>query len=93
MQVILSLSAKEAAVIREDVSAALYRRMLKEEVTSKRLEAAASPAQVLQTLCEKSRFSAESAMDMHRQLYKQKVQSLLLKGRLSQEVSLRSIKI
>lgn len=60
----------------EEVAARLYRRLLRDEVTSGRLDAAASPAGVLQVLCERVRFSAEAAMEMHRQLYKQKLSSL-----------------
>jgi hypothetical protein len=42
----LCLGAKEAADIRSEVAAGVYRRLLKEEVASKRIDAAASPAQV-----------------------------------------------
>lgn len=81
---ILCLGAKETQGLRDEVAARLYRRLLKEEVTSGRLDAAASPAAVLQTLCEKVRFRPEAALELHRQLYKQKVVSLLtLKGQLS----------
>lgn len=67
----------------EEVAARLYRRLLKDEVTSGRLDAAASPASVLSTLCDKVRFSPEAAMEMHRQLYKQKLASLVDKKVLS----------
>ena len=43
---LLCLGAKEAADIRGEVSAALYKKLLREEVTSKRIDAATSPAEV-----------------------------------------------
>jgi hypothetical protein len=42
----LCLGAKETADIRAEVAAALYRRLLKEEVTSRRIDAAADPEKV-----------------------------------------------
>ncbi|GLC39997.1 hypothetical protein PLESTB_000120100 [Pleodorina starrii] len=74
---ILCLGAKETQALRDEVSAKLYRRLLKEEVTSGRLDAAASPAGVLQTLCDRVRFRPEAALELHRQLYKAKMSSLL----------------
>jgi hypothetical protein len=44
---IFTLAPKEAADLRAEVAAGLYRRLLKDEVTSKRIDAAASPAQVI----------------------------------------------
>ena len=46
---LLSLSQ----VMRDEVAAKLYRRLLRDEVVSRRIDEAASPASVLQTLCEK----------------------------------------
>ncbi|KAG2482678.1 hypothetical protein HYH03_018413 [Edaphochlamys debaryana] len=74
---IMSLGAKETQALRDEVAARLYRRLLKEEVTSGRLDAAESPAKVLQQLCEKVRFRPEAALELHRQLYKQKMAQLL----------------
>lgn len=42
----LRLKPKEAADIRAEVAANLYRRLLKEEVSSRRIDAAESPAKV-----------------------------------------------
>lgn len=42
----MALSAKEASDTRSEVAASLYRRLLKEEVTSRRIDAAESPAKV-----------------------------------------------
>ncbi|GIL58607.1 hypothetical protein Vafri_13622 [Volvox africanus] len=74
---IMCLGAKETQALRDEVSAKLYRRLLKEEVTSGRLDAAASPAGVLQSLCDKVRFRPEAALELHRQLYKAKMSALL----------------
>ena len=46
LSVILCLGAKETNEIRSDVAGALYKRLLREEVTSRRIDEAASPAQV-----------------------------------------------
>jgi hypothetical protein len=39
--------------MRDEVAAKLYKRLLREEVVSRRIDEAASPAAVLQSLCEK----------------------------------------
>lgn len=82
LQSILSLSAKEASLISEDIAATLYKNMLREEVTSKRIDEAASPAAVLQSLCERSHFGPESAAKLHLQLYKQKLASIVEKRKI-----------
>ena len=46
LSVILCMGAKETNEIRSDVAGALYKRLLREEVTSRRIDEAASPAQV-----------------------------------------------
>lgn len=47
------MNAKEAQQMRDEVAAKLYRRLLKEEVTSKRIDQAESPATVLEALRNK----------------------------------------
>ncbi|EFJ41589.1 hypothetical protein VOLCADRAFT_98450 [Volvox carteri f. nagariensis] len=74
---IMCMGAKETQALRDEVSAKLYRRLLKEEVTSGRLDSATSPASVLQSLCDKVRFRPEAALELHRQLYKAKLSALL----------------
>ena len=44
--------------MRDEVAAKLYKRLLREEVTSRRIDEASSPASVLQELCEKVRQAA-----------------------------------
>lgn len=51
--------------------------MLREEVTSGRLDAAESKAKVLQGLCEQLKFSPEAAGALHKSLYRQKIDSVL----------------
>ena len=51
--------------------------MLREEVTSGRLDAAESKAKVLQGLCEQLKFDPEAAGALHRSLYRQKLDSVL----------------
>jgi hypothetical protein len=61
------------------------RRLLREEVTSGRLAAAESKAEVLGELVERVRFDAEAAAAFHTALYKQKLASLLEKKKLTEE--------
>ena len=61
----------------------MHRQLLREEVTSGRLDAASSKAQVLAELCERLNFDAEAAAALHRQLYRQKLDSLLEKKSLT----------
>jgi hypothetical protein len=69
----LCLGAKEASDIRSEVAAGLYRKLLKEEVASRRIDAASSPAQVLGELVGRSGFSPEAALELHKGLYRSKV--------------------
>ena len=57
--------------------------MLREEVTSGRLDAAASKADVLGDLCTRLNFDPESASALHKQLYRQKLDTLLEKKHLT----------
>ena len=58
-QAMLGMNAKEAQQMRDEVAAKLYRRLLKEEVTSKRIDHAESPATVLEALRNKVGGGAE----------------------------------
>ena len=53
------------------------RRLLREEVTSGRLDAATSKAAVLQQLCDRLKFNPEAAGALHRSLYRQKMDDVL----------------
>lgn len=70
---VLCLGAREAADVRSEVAAGLYRKLLREEVTSRRIDDAEAPAKVLSDLVSKSGFSAEAAAELHKSLYRQKM--------------------
>jgi hypothetical protein len=53
------------------------RRLLREEFTSGRLDAAPSKAAVLGELCERLGFDAAAAAALHRQLYRERLEALL----------------
>ena len=59
------------------------RNLLRQEVSSGRLDAAESKAEVLGSLCEKLNFDPDTAAALHRQLYRQKIDSLLEKKSLT----------
>jgi hypothetical protein len=69
----LCLGSKETADARAEVAAGLYRRLLREEVTSRRIDAAASPAKVIEDLLARSGFSPEGAAELHKSLFRQKL--------------------
>ncbi|KAK9839292.1 hypothetical protein WJX81_005958 [Elliptochloris bilobata] len=76
-QKVLGLGVKEAREMRDDIVSKAYRRLLREEFTSGRLDAAASKAAVLGELCERLGFDAEAAAALHRQLYRERLEALL----------------
>ena len=81
----LALSPREA---KERVDAAVrkaYRRALRAEVTSGRLDSAPSKAAVLGELCERLSFDAADAAAMHVEIYKQKAEALVSKGSLTDQ--------
>ena len=61
----------------------ICRNLLREEVNSGRLDAAPSKAAVLDDLCTRLHFDVETAGALHRQLYRQKLDSLLEKKSLT----------
>ncbi|KAL6774241.1 hypothetical protein ACKKBG_A24285 [Auxenochlorella protothecoides x Auxenochlorella symbiontica] len=79
----LGLGPKEAAGVEEEVKERVYRRRLREEVTSGRLDAAPSPAAVLGDLVERVGFDPSAAAALHAGLYRQKLAALLEKRALS----------
>ncbi|KAK9829243.1 hypothetical protein WJX72_004725 [[Myrmecia] bisecta] len=83
LQQVLALGQKEANEIVGEITSKAYRQLLREEVTSGRLDAAPSKAAVLEQLCEKLRFSPEAAGALHKNLYKQKLDTLLEKRKLT----------
>jgi hypothetical protein len=79
----LALTPTDAARIREGVAARAYKASLRAEVASGRLDGAPSKAAVLGALCERFGFDPAAAADMHRTIYRQKVDTLLAKGSLT----------
>ncbi|KAI8475724.1 MAG: hypothetical protein J3K34DRAFT_517150 [Monoraphidium minutum] len=85
LSAMLCLGSKAAADVRSEVAAGLYRRLLREEVTSRRIDGAESPAKALSDMIEKSGFSAEAAAELHKSLYRQKVNQLVAKKKLTDQ--------
>ncbi|KIY96976.1 hypothetical protein MNEG_10986 [Monoraphidium neglectum] len=81
----LCLSAREASDARTGVAAQLYRRLLREEVTSRRIDEAESPAKVLADLVTRSGFSPETAAELHKSLYRQKLNQVVAKKKLTDQ--------
>jgi hypothetical protein len=79
------LGPKEAASLDNEVKEKAYRKLLREEVASGRLDAAPSKAEVLGDLLERVRFDPDEARNLHRSLYRQKLSSLLEKKALSED--------
>jgi len=83
---VLGLGPKEAERVTTEVCSKVYRRLLREEVTSGRLDAAESKATVLQRLCDRLQFRPELAAAMHKGIYLQKMESALQEhGKITDE--------
>ncbi len=80
---VMGLSSKEVEAVRGEVVSKMYRKLLRQEVQSGRLEAAESPATVLQMLCDKVHYAPQQAAELHRGLYRQKLESMLEKNKLT----------
>lgn len=59
------------------------RRLLREEFTSGRLDAAPSKAEVLGQLCDRLNFDDEAAAQLHKQLYREKLTSIVEKKNIT----------
>ena len=59
------------------------RRLLREQFRNGRLDAATSKAQVLEELCDKLNFDADAAAALHKQLYREKLMSVVADKRIS----------
>lgn len=78
LQQVLCLPEREAKNLSDEVVAKLYRKLLREEVVSGRLAAAPKPSAVLGDLVDRIRFNPEAAVELHKQLYKDKLARLLV---------------
>lgn len=83
LRTILGLGPKEAAGMENDIKERAYRKLLREEFTSGRLESASSKAEILGELVDKIRWDADAAMELNHSLYRQKLSSLLEKKHLT----------
>lgn len=84
LRTIIGLGPKEATAIEDEVKEKTYRKLLREEVTSGRLDAAPSKAEVLGDLVDKVRWDGDAAMELHKSLYRQKLSSFLEKKSLTE---------
>lgn len=85
LRTIIGLGPKEAASIENDVKEKTYRKLLRDEVTSGRLDAAASKAEVLGDLVDRVRWDSDAALELHKLLYRQKLSSVLEKKSLTDD--------
>lgn len=82
---VFGLGKKEADNIVTDVSTKCYRNYLKKAVQDGSLDAAESKAAILTTLCEALQFDSEMAANVHSDIYKAKLESLLEKKLLTDD--------
>ncbi|WCJ34963.1 translocon at the inner envelope membrane of chloroplasts 110 [Euphorbia peplus] len=82
---IFGLGKREAEAISVDVTSKAYRKRLSQAVTSGDLGAADSKAAFLQNLCEELHFDAQKATEIHKDIYRQKLQQCVDDGELSEE--------
>ena len=85
LRTIAGLGTKEAISIENEVKEKSYRKLLRDEVTSGRLDDAPSKAEVLGDLVDKVRWDGDAAMELHCTLYRQKLSTLLEKKSLTEE--------
>jgi hypothetical protein len=82
---IFGLGKKEAESITVDVTSKVYRKLLSQAVSSGRLEAAESKAAFLQDVCEDLHFDPLKAIEIHQEIYRQKLQQCMTDGELSEK--------
>lgn len=61
----------------------LRRRLLREQFRNGRLDAATSKAEILEELCDKLNFDPDSAGALHKQLYREKLMSVVTEKKIS----------
>ncbi|KAM7501737.1 hypothetical protein LguiB_000641 [Lonicera macranthoides] len=82
---IFGLGKQDAENIRLDVTAKVYRKCLSQSLSGSHLEAADSKAEFLQNLCEELHFDPLKAMEIHEEIYRQKLQQAVSDGELSEK--------
>ena len=85
LRFLVGMGPKEAETIENDVKENAYKDLLREEVTSGRLDAAPSKAELLGELVEKVQWDGEAALALHESLYRQKLSSFLEKSHITDE--------
>ena len=76
-----ALSPAGAVTVREILLS--RRRLLREQFKNGRLDAATSKAEVLEELCDKLNFDADAAASLHKQLYREKLTTVVADKKIS----------
>ncbi|GFZ01723.1 translocon at the inner envelope membrane of chloroplasts 110 [Actinidia rufa] len=82
---IFGLGKQEAEVIVLDVTSKVYRKQLAQSVSRGDLVAAQSKAEFLQNLCDDLHFDPQKAIEIHEEIYRQKLQQAVADGELGEE--------
>lgn len=85
LQALLCIPSKDAVKVQDDIASALYKKLLRDEVRSQRIDKAESPAEVLEQLCVRTRFSPEMALKLHLSLYSKKLTEVVEKRKVTDE--------
>ena len=64
------------------------RRMLREQFNNGQLDAAASKAEILEELCDKLNFDPDAAASLHKQLYRERLTSVVADKKISGDLRL-----
>ncbi|KAK1351580.1 hypothetical protein POM88_054267 [Heracleum sosnowskyi] len=90
---IFGLGEREVESITLDVTSKEYRYRLGQSIISGRLEAAKSKEGFLQNLCEELNFNAQKAVEIHEEIYRQKLHHGISTYRFYAVVSLKSERV
>jgi hypothetical protein len=85
LKVLFGMGNKEAEDVVIDVTTTVYREQLRDAVKSGALDAAESPAAVLQSICEKLQFPPETAAEVNKENYRTKMEQVMEKKSLTDE--------
>ena len=85
LKALFGMGNKEAEDIVIEVTTTVYREQLRDAVKSGSLDAAESPASVLQQICEKLQFPPEIAAGVNKENYRTKLESVMEKKSLTED--------
>ena len=85
LKALFGMGNKEAEDIVIEVTTKVYREQLRDAVKSGSLDAAESPASVLQQICEKLQFPPEIAAGVNKENYRTKLESVMEKKSLTED--------